>query len=77
MIIGLTKSLAFALAANIRVNAIALAIVKTAMMDKIPETILAHYHKQELLPSGIEADAISDAVLFLATYLSKNMTGST
>lgn len=76
-LLGLTKSLALSLAPGIRVNAIAPGIVDTAMMKSIPQEILQHYHDHELLSELIKPEAIADVVLFLASNLSKNITGAT
>lgn len=76
-VIGLTKSMALTLAPQIRVNAIAPSIVNTSMRDKISPEILNRYRQRELLPLGIEPEAVADAVLFLASSLSQNITGTT
>lgn len=76
-VIGLTKSMALTLAPGIRVNAIAPSVVNTSMKDKIPPEILKRYSQRELIPLGIEPEGIADAVLFLASSLSQNVTGST
>lgn len=76
-VIGLTKSMALTLAPQIRVNAIAPSIVNTSMKDKISSEILNRYRQRELLPLGIEPEAVADAVLFLASSLSQNITGTT
>jgi len=76
-VIGLTKSMALTLAPGIRVNAIAPSIVNTSMKDKIPPEILKRYRQRELIPLGIEPEGIADAVFFLASSLSQNITGST
>jgi 3-oxoacyl-[acyl-carrier protein] reductase len=69
--------MALTLAPGIRVNAIAPSIVNTSMKDKIPPEILKRYRQRELIPLGIEPEGIADAVFFLASSLSKNITGST
>jgi len=76
-LIGLTKSMAITLAPGMRVNAIAPSVVNTSMMDMIPPEVLKLYRQRELIPSGIEPEAIANAVLFLASSLSQNVTGST
>jgi 3-oxoacyl-[acyl-carrier protein] reductase len=76
-LIGLTKSMALTLSPRIRVNAIAPSVVNTSMMDAIPPEVLKRYRQRELLSSGIEPEAIANAVVYLASSLSQNVTGST
>jgi 3-oxoacyl-[acyl-carrier protein] reductase len=76
-VIGLTKSMALALAPEIRVNAVAPSIVNTSMKDNIPPEILKRYIQRELITHGIEPEAVADTVWFLASSLSQNITGAT
>ncbi len=73
--IGMTKSLAQSLAPKIRVNAIAPAVVRTPMMDIIPDTVLEKYKQKELLHQDITPESVAEVALFLAN--AENITGAT
>lgn len=75
-IIGLTKSTARELAPRgVNVNAVAPGFIQTAMTDKLPQEIKDALLKQ--VPLGIlgEPNDVADAVLFLASDLSRYITG--
>lgn len=76
-IVGLTKAAAKEVGfAGVRVNAIQPGIIKTPMTDAMPEEI----RKQRLgeIPLGRfgEPEEVADVVLFLASYLSRYLTGT-
>lgn len=76
-LIGLTKSLGLCLAPQIRVNAIAPGIIETPMKEIISDRTLQKYHDAELLEEALLPRAITDAVFYLMSSLSKNVTGTT
>lgn len=76
-VIGLTKSVAKEVASrNIRVNAVAPGFIATAMTDKLPEDI----RKKMLdnIPMGRfgSPEDVADVILFLASDLSRYVTGT-
>lgn len=75
-LIGFTKSLAKEVAKkNIRVNAVAPGFIKSDMTDKLPEKVIGEYLNNIPLGELGTIDDVSDAVLFLASDMSKYMTG--
>lgn len=77
-IIGFTKSLAKEVGKkNIRVNAIAPGFIATDMTDKLPEKIVEEYLEKITLHRLGEPEDIASAVAFLASDMSKYITGQT
>lgn len=77
-IIGFSKSIAKEVGKkNIRVNVIAPGFIKTDMTDKLNEKIKDEYLKGIALNSFGEATDVANAALFLASDLSKYITGQT
>lgn len=75
-VIGFTKSLAKEVGKkNIRVNAIAPGFISTDMTDKLPEKIIDQYLEKITLQRLGEPDDIANAVAFLASDMSKYITG--
>ncbi|EOD00561.1 3-oxoacyl-[acyl-carrier-protein] reductase [Caldisalinibacter kiritimatiensis] len=75
-IVGFTKSLAKEVGKkNIRVNAIAPGFIQTDMTDKLPDKIKEEYIKNIPLNKLGEPDDIANMVAFLASDLSKYITG--
>lgn len=75
-IIGFTKSLAKEVAKkNIRVNAIAPGFIATDMTEKLPEKVVAEYLEKIPMRRLGEPEDIANAVAFLASDMSKYMTG--
>lgn len=75
-VIGLTKSLAKEVAKkNVRVNAIAPGFIATDMTDKLAEETIEEYKASIPLGKLGEPDDISNAVAFLASDMSKYITG--
>lgn len=75
-IIGLTKSTARELASRgVNVNAIAPGFIQTAMTERLPQEVKDAMLKQ--IPAGIlgEPDDVADVVLFLASDMSRYITG--
>jgi len=72
---GITKSLARALAPEIRVNAIAPGFVDTGFVDWTPE-VLAELQKPTRLGSRISPEDVVDAAVYLATA-ARSTTGQT
>ncbi len=75
-LLGLTKSLAKEIGSrNVRVNAIAPGFIASPMTDKLSEEVQNNY--KAAIPLGVfgEADDIANAVLFLASDMSKYVTG--
>lgn len=76
-VIGFTKSIAKEVASrNIRVNAVAPGFIATAMTDKLPEDV--RNKMLENIPLGRfgEPEDIADVILFLASDLSRYVTGT-
>ncbi|SDZ02131.1 3-oxoacyl-[acyl-carrier-protein] reductase [Proteiniborus ethanoligenes] len=75
-IIGFTKSLAKEVAKkNIRVNAVAPGFISTDMTEKLPEKIVNEYLEKIPLQKLGEPEDIANAVAFLASDMSKYITG--
>lgn len=75
-LIGFTKSLAKEVAKkNIRVNAVAPGFIKSDMTDKLSEKVIGEYLNNIPLGELGTIDDISDSVLFLASDMSKYITG--
>lgn len=75
-IIGFTKSLAKEVAKkNIRVNAVAPGFIATDMTEKLPEKIVNEYLEKIPLQKLGEPEDIANAVAFLASDMSKYITG--
>lgn len=75
-VIGFTKSLAKEVGKkNIRVNAIAPGFISTDMTDKLPEKIIDQYLEKITLQRLGEPDDIANTVAFLASDMSKYITG--
>lgn len=74
--LGLTKALAKEIGSrSVRVNAIAPGFISSPMTDKLSEEVQANYKAAIPLASFGEADDIANAVLFLASDMSKYVTG--
>lgn len=72
----LTKVLATELGAvNIRVNAVAPGLVKTAMYDQMDEKARTRYFEAQALKRPAEAEEIACVVLFLASDLASYVSG--
>ncbi len=75
-LIGFTKSLAKEVAKkNIRVNAVAPGFIKSDMTDKLSEKVIGEYLTNIPLGELGTIDDISDSVLFLASDMSRYITG--
>ena len=75
-IIGFTKSLAKEVGKkNIRVNAVAPGFIDTDMTKKLPEKVVDEYLEKITLHRLGEPDDIANAVAFLASDMSKYITG--
>ncbi|MBN2619134.1 MAG: 3-oxoacyl-[acyl-carrier-protein] reductase [Spirochaetales bacterium] len=75
-LLGLTKALAKEIGSrSVRVNAIAPGFISSPMTDKLSEEVQNNY--KAAIPLGVfgEADDIANAVLFLASDMSKYVTG--
>ncbi|MGL1894419.1 MAG: 3-oxoacyl-[acyl-carrier-protein] reductase [Spirochaetaceae bacterium] len=74
--LGLTKALAKEIGSrSVRVNAIAPGFITSPMTDKLSEEVQNNYKAAIPLASFGEADDIANAVLFLASDMSKYVTG--
>lgn len=77
-IIGFTKSLAKEVGKkNIRVNAVAPGFIETDMTEKLSEKIVEEYLDKIALHKLGEPEDIANAVAFLASDMSKYITGQT
>ncbi|WIV10828.1 3-oxoacyl-[acyl-carrier-protein] reductase [Proteiniborus sp. MB09-C3] len=75
-IIGFTKSLAKEVGKkNIRVNAVAPGFIATDMTKKLPEKVVEEYLEKITLNKLGEPEDIANAVAFLASDMSKYITG--
>ncbi|QEN03767.1 3-oxoacyl-[acyl-carrier-protein] reductase [Thiospirochaeta perfilievii] len=75
-LLGLTKALAKEIGSrNVRVNAIAPGFITSPMTDKLSEEVQANYKSAIPLAAFGEADDIANAVLYLASDMSKYVTG--
>ena len=75
-LIGFTKSLAKEVAKkNIRVNAVAPGFIKSDMTDKLPEKVINEYLSNIPLGTLGDIEDIANTVAFLASDMSKYMTG--
>lgn len=75
-VIGFTKSLAKEVAKkNVRVNAVAPGFIETDMTDKLSEDIMEEYKKNIPLGKLGEPEDVANAVAFLASDMSKYITG--
>lgn len=75
-VIGLTKTTAREMAPRgINVNAVAPGFIKTAMTDKLPESVKEAVDKQIPFGSMGKPDDIANAVLFLASDMARYVTG--
>lgn len=76
-VIGFTKSVAKEVASrNIRVNAVAPGFIATAMTDKLPEDVKKKMLENIPLGRFGEPEDVADVILFLASDLSKYVTGT-
>lgn len=74
--LGLTKALAREIGSrSVRVNAIAPGFITSPMTDKLSEEVQSNYRASIPLAKFGEADDIANAVLFLASDMSKYVTG--
>lgn len=75
-IVGLTKAAAKEVGfAGVRVNAIQPGIIATAMTDAMPAEVKADRLREIPLGRFGEPDEVADVVLFLASDLSRYLTG--
>lgn len=75
-VIGFTKSLAKEVAKkNVRVNAVAPGFIETDMTDKLSEEIIEGYKQNIPLGSLGSPEDVSNTVAFLASDMSKYITG--
>jgi 3-oxoacyl-[acyl-carrier protein] reductase len=76
-IVGLTKAAAKELGfAGVRVNAIQPGIIRTPMTDALPDDVKLERLKDIPLGRFGEAEEVADVVLFLASELSRYLTGT-
>lgn len=75
-LLGLTKTSAMALAPNIRVNAVAPAMVQTELIKNVSEERHEVFRRGELIKSPLQPDDIADSVWFLLSDQSKHYTGA-
>jgi 3-oxoacyl-[acyl-carrier protein] reductase len=76
-IIGFTKSLAKELASrNVRVNVVAPGYILTDMTDKLDEKALKAIEDAVPMKRGGQAEEVADAVTFLASDMSRYITGA-
>jgi 3-oxoacyl-[acyl-carrier protein] reductase len=75
-VLGLTKTSAMALAPNIRVNAVAPAMVRTELIKSVSEERHEVFKRGELIKSPLMPEDISDTVWFLLSDQSKHYTGA-
>ncbi len=74
--LGLTKALAREIGSrSVRVNAIAPGFITSPMTDKLSEEVQSNYKSSIPLGSFGSADDIANSVLFLASDMSKYVTG--
>lgn len=74
--LGLTKALAKEIGSrSVRVNAIAPGFITSPMTDKLSEEVQSNYKAAIPLATFGDADDIANAVLFLASDMSKYVTG--
>lgn len=77
-IMGMTKSLACELAPwNIRVNSVAPGVVNTEMVAALPTAARKTFEKTIPLGRMGEPEDVASAMLFLASDMSKYITGTT
>lgn len=77
-IIGFTKSIAKELGSrNVRCNAVAPGFIETEMTAKLPEDIRNNWTETIPLKRAGKPDDVADICLFLASNLSKYVTGQT
>ena len=75
-IIGFTKSTALELGSrNIRANVIAPGFIETEMTDKLDEKMVAEWRAGIPLKRGGTPDEVADLTIFLASDMSKYITG--
>jgi 3-oxoacyl-[acyl-carrier protein] reductase len=75
-IIGFTKSVALELGSrNIRSNAIAPGFIETEMTGELNEKAIEEWKQSIPLKRGGQPDEVADACLFLASDLSRYITG--
>jgi len=75
-LIGLTKTSAMALAPNIRVNAVAPALVQTELIKNVSEERHEVFRRGELIKTPLQPTDIADSVWFLLSDQSKHITGT-
>jgi 3-oxoacyl-[acyl-carrier protein] reductase len=75
-LLGLTKTSAMALAPNIRVNAVAPAMVQTELIKNVSEERHEVFRRGELIKSPLLPEDIADTVWFLLSDESKHFTGA-
>lgn len=76
-VLGLTKSNALNFAPLIRVNAVAPALVETAMIRNVPAERMHALREKELLQQPILPESIAGSVFFLLSEQAGNITGIT
>ncbi|WP_226003198.1 SDR family NAD(P)-dependent oxidoreductase [Paenibacillus sp. BJ-4] len=76
-ILGLSKSCAINFSPYIRVNAVAPTMVKTPMMDAIPDWRKKEYLSHHLINTPVLPEDVADTVTFLLSDKSKHYTGAT
>lgn len=76
-ILGLTKSCAINFSPYIRVNAVAPTMVKTPMMEIIPDWRKQEYESHQLIDTPVLPEDVADTVVFLLSEKSKHYTGAT
>lgn len=75
-IIGFTKSVALELGSrNVRSNAIAPGFIETEMTDEINEKALEEWKQQIPMKRGGQPEEVADCAVFLASDLSRYITG--
>lgn len=75
-LIGLTKSCALQFSPYIRVNAVAPGVVETDLLKAIPEKVMDHYRKLELVKDPIRPSDVANTIAFLMEESGKNYSGA-
>ena len=74
---GITRTMAIEFAPDITVNAIAPALVRTSVLDRLDPAMIEAWRQRTLLKRLAEPDDIANAALFLASDEAAFITGVT